>query len=126
MTEHLKICALCICLGSILWSCNDKSNLKDPLEAGWNNTPVCEVVEDNKNVRVLKCTFEPGIGHEEHYHNPHYGYTISGSKFRIKDATGTREVNVPSGYSFSKDSITTHEVLNIGDSTAIFLIVEYK
>nr|WP_321222119.1 cupin domain-containing protein [uncultured Psychroserpens sp.] len=110
----------------LLISCTDKPNLPDPLEAGWNNKAVCEVVEDNDAIRVLKCTFEPGVGHEEHFHNPHYGYTIAGSKFKIKDTTGTREVNVPTGYSFSKDKISTHEVLNIGDSTAVFLIVEYK
>ena len=110
----------------ILLGCKNKPELPDPLEAGWNNKEVCEVVEDNKNVRVLRCTFEPGVGHEKHYHDPHYGYTVAGSTFRITDTTGTREVNVPTGYSFSKDEISTHEVLNIGDSTAVFLIVEYK
>jgi quercetin dioxygenase-like cupin family protein len=107
-------------------NCKNENTLPDPLEAGWNNEAVCEIVEENDNVRVLKCTFEPGIGHEKHYHNPHYGYTVAGSKFKIKDTTGTREVNVPTGYSFSKDEISTHEVLNIGDSTAVFLIIEYK
>jgi len=68
------------------------------LEAGWNNKAVCEVVEENDKVRILKCTFAPDVGHEKHYHNPHFGYT----------------------------QITSHEVLNIGDSTAVFLIVEYK
>lgn len=108
-------------------SCNKtKPSLPDPLEAGWKGNSVCEVIEDNKKVRVLKCTFPPKFGHELHYHNPHFGYTLVGSKFKITDDTGTREVNVPSGYSFSKDTISTHEVLNIGDSTAVFLIMEYK
>ena len=75
---------------------------------------------------VLKCTFAPGVGHEKHYHNPHFGYTLVGSTFRIKDTSGTREINVPTGSSFSKEDVTIHEVLNIGDSTAVFLIVEYK
>ena len=105
----------------------DKNSvLPDPLEAGWVGKPVCEVLEDNDKVRVLKCTFPPGVGHEKHEHAPHYGYTLAGSKFRITDATGTREVNVPAGSDFYKDVITTHEVLNIGDSTAIFLIIEPK
>ncbi|TCK67350.1 hypothetical protein DFQ05_1124 [Winogradskyella wandonensis] len=110
----------------ILFNCNDKPQLPDPLEAGWKNKNVCEVLEENKALRVLKCTFPPNIGHELHYHNPHVGYTISGSKFRIKDATGVREVNVPTGYSFSNDKKTSHEVLNVGDSTAVFLIMEYR
>ena len=117
---------LILLLSLIMLNCKNENTLPDPLEAGWNNGAVCEVVEENDNVRVLKCTFEPGVGHEKHYHNPHYGYTVAGSKFKIKDTTGTREVNVPTGYSFSKDEISTHEVLNIGDSTAVFLIIEYK
>ena len=107
-------------------SCKNKSALQDPLEAGWKGKAVCQVVEDNSELRVLKCTFAPGVGHEKHYHKPHFGYTLSGSKFRITDTSGTREVDVPTGYSFSKQTLTSHEVLNIGDSTAVFLIMEYK
>ena len=113
-------------LSLILLQCEKRSSLPDPIEAGWNNEAVCEVIDDNESLRVLKCTFAPNIGHEKHYHNPHFGYTLAGSKFRIKDTTGTREVTVPTGYSFSKDKIYTHEVLNIGDSTAVLLIMEYK
>jgi len=111
---------------SILASCNSKHELPDPLEAGWNNISVCELVEDSKNVRVLKCTFAPGVGHERHYHKPHFGYTLAGSRFKMKDTTGTREVDVPTGSHFSSDGIAWHEVLNIGDSTAVFLIIEPK
>ena len=115
----------------LLWlnvmSCvESQKNLPDPLEAGWNNNAVCELVQENTEVRILKCTFPPNVGHEKHYHNPHFGYTISGGSFRIKDTTGTREVNIPSGYSFSNEEKVVHEVLNIGDSTAVFLIIECK
>lgn len=110
----------------VFLSCKNQSPLPDPLEAGWKGQSVCEVLEDNKELRVLKCTFEPNVGHEKHYHDPHVGYTISGGKFRISDETGTRDVDVPTGYTFSKDSITFHEVLNIGETTAVFLIMEYK
>ncbi|MBU2927529.1 cupin domain-containing protein [Winogradskyella psychrotolerans] len=109
-----------------LSSCKNKHPLPDPLEAGWRGHAVCEVLEDNKELRVLKCTFEPGVGHEKHYHNPHVGYTLVGGRFRITDDTGTREVDVPTGYMFSKDSITSHEVLNIGETTSVYLIMEYK
>ena len=110
----------------LTWACKSETTLPDPLEAGWNNEAVCEVIEENKNIRVLKCTFPPGIGHEEHYHDPHVGYAIVGSRFRIKDTSGVREVNVPTGFSFSNPDMITHEVLNIGDTTAVFLIMEYK
>lgn len=106
--------------------CNDKKSLSDPLEAGWNNQPVCEILQENSNIRALKCTFPPGIGHERHYHKAHFGYTIAGSRFRIKDTTGIREVDVLTGSNFYNDEIAWHEVLNIGDSTAVFLIIEPK
>lgn len=109
-----------------LMGCKKENPLPDPLKAGWNNQSVCEIVEDNPKIRVLKCTFAPGVGHERHYHAAHFGYTIKGSKFRIKDTTGTRDVNVPTGTDFYNDGIEWHEVLNIGDSTAVFLIIEPK
>ena len=107
-------------------SCKSQHNLPDPLEAGFNNSKVCKVLTENKKVRTLKCVFPPGIGHDKHFHAEHFGYTISGSKFRITDKTGTREVNVPTGYDFYNKKIAWHNVLNIGDSTAIFLIIEPK
>ncbi len=125
MTIRIQIICNILTL-AVMLSCKDHNTLPDPLEAGWHGEAVCEVIEDNDELRVLKCTFAPNIGHEKHYHNPHVGYTVAGSKFRITDATGTRDVNVPTGYSFSKAEVTEHEVLNIGDSTAIFLIMEYK
>ena len=102
------------------------TDLPDPLEAGWKGESVCEVLEESEKLRVLKCTFPPGVGHERHYHSEHFGYTLVGGKFRITDETGTREVDVPTGYSFYNKEIVEHEVLNIGDSTAIFLIIEPK
>jgi hypothetical protein len=126
MNVKIIYSGLWLCLLISVISCKNNQPLPDPLEAGWKGQSVCEVIEENKNVRVLKCTFEPNVGHEKHYHNPHYGYTLAGGKFRITDTTGTRKVNVPSGYSFNRDEITSHDVLNIGKTTAIFLIIEYK
>lgn len=107
-------------------SCKKKNSLPDPLEAGWEGQAVCKVLQDNGELTVLKCTFEPGSGHEKHYHNPHFGYALVGGKFRITDTAGTRDVDIPNGYSFSNDEIIAHEVLNIGETTAVFLIMEYK
>ena len=110
----------------IVCSCNNHQELPDPLEAGWNGERVCEVLKEDKTIRVLKCTFPPGIGHEKHEHAPHFGYTLKGSTFKITDEKGTREVNVPAGYDFYKAETSIHEVQNIGDSTAVFLIIEPK
>ncbi len=116
-----------ICFATLLFiSCQEKQTLPDPLEAGWKGEAVCQVLVENDKLRTLKCTFAPGVGHEKHYHAPHFGYTLTGSVFRITDDKGTREVNVKTGTYFSKDTETWHEVVNIGDSTAVFLIMEPK
>ena len=108
------------------FSCKKAETLPDPLEAGWQGEKVCELLEENDNLRVLRCTFPPNVGHEKHYHNPHFGYALAGGTFRITDSSGSREVDIPTGYSFSNDKIIRHEALNIGETTAVFLIVEYK
>ncbi|MFQ3215036.1 MAG: quercetin dioxygenase-like cupin family protein [Marivirga sp.] len=118
----------------LLSSCEEASKsgqenmvpLPDPLAAGWQGASVCELIEENEAVRVLKCTFPPGVGHERHYHPKHFGYTLKGGKFRITDTTGTREVNIPTGFDFFNEVIAWHEVLNIGIDTAVFLIMEPK
>ena len=107
-------------------SCKTTSSLPDPLTAGWKGENVCELLEENKSQRILKCTFAPNVGHERHFHLPHFGYTLAGSTFRIKDTTGTRDVNVKTGSYFNSKGTEWHEVLNIGDSTAVFLIIEPK
>lgn len=106
--------------------CSNSNKLPDPLEAGWHGEKVCQILEENESIRVLKCTFPPGVGHEKHFHAKHFGYTLKGSKFQITDHKGTREVNVPTGYDFFNEGIEWHNVLNIGDSTAVFLIMEPK
>lgn len=122
----LKSNFIYIILFSIYFSCKTTTKIPDPLMAGWEEKKVCELLEENKSQRILKCTFAPGVGHERHYHLPHFGYTISGSKFRITDTTGVREVNVKTGSHFNSKGTEWHEVLNIGDSTAVFLIIEPK
>lgn len=115
-----------VVIGFLIISCENKPNLPDPLEAGWKGEVVCEVLQEDHTIRVLKCAFPPGVGHERHEHAPHFGYTLKGSTFKITDETGTREVNVPTGYNFYKAETSIHEVQNIGDSTAVFLIIEPK
>lgn len=124
--KHAVLKTMLIAMAIFCLSCETKSNLPDPLEAGWKGEKVCEVLEDNEKIRTLKCTFLPGVGHERHFHAAHFGYTLKGGKFRIKDTTGVREVDIPSGYSFYNELIEWHQVQNIGDSTAVFLIVEPK
>ena len=100
--------------------------LPDPLAAGWNGNAVCVVMEENESIRVLRCTFEPGVGHDKHFHAAHYAYAISGSRFRVEDENGIREVDFNTGSNYYSEGVNWHQVLNIGDSTAVVLIIEPK
>jgi quercetin dioxygenase-like cupin family protein len=104
----------------------DITGLPSPLEAGWKGKKVCDVLQDNADVRVLRCTFPPGVGHEKHFHAPHFGYAIKGGKAHIKDASGERDATTPDGYSWWTPGYTIHENQNIGDTTTIYLIIEPK
>ena len=103
-----------------------QSDLPDPLQAGWNGRPVCELLHEDSEQRVLRCSFAPGTGHERHFHSRHFGYAISGGRMRITDSSGTREVDLATGSSFTSTGIDWHEVQNIGETTVVYLIVEPK
>ena len=107
-------------------ACTATPELPDPLAAGWKGAPVCERLHEDSDQRILRCTFKPGVGHERHHHAPHFGYAISGGRMRITDQNGTREIDVPSGSSFSSAGVVWHEVLNVGETTAEYLIFEAK
>ena len=106
--------------------CDHQPGLPDPLEAGWKGEKVCEVLYENEKQRVLKCTFPPGVGHEQHFHAPHFGYTLKGSTFKMEDEEGVRTVEVPTGYDFANEEVVVHTVQNVGSDTAVFLIIEPK
>ena len=111
---------------TVLVACTVQTTLPDPLAAGWNGEAVCEKLHEDSDQRILRCTFPPGVGHERHFHDQHFGYTIAGGRMKITDSNGTREVDLATGISFTSDGVVWHEVLNIGDSTTVFLIVEAK
>ena len=123
--------AIAIAAGLMLSACASaqgvqEATLPDPLEAGWEGEKVCEVLQDNEAIRVLRCTFPPGVGHEKHFHAPHVGYALKGGTARIWDSTGEREATTPDGYSWWTPERSVHENLNIGSETSIYLIIEPK
>lgn len=110
----------------LLVSCKEKSTFLDPLQARWKGQKVCELLDESDDFRVLKCTFPPGGGHDKHFHAPHFGYALSGGKFRITDTTGVREVELKPNSHFSSEGTPWHQVENVGDSTSVYLIFEPK
>ncbi len=121
----IRLLTVVLCI-SVLLSCTQNQKLPDSLEAGWKGDKVCEVIHEDDDIRVLKCTFPPQIGHELHYHQTHFGYTLVGGTFQITDESGTRTLEVKTGSNFRNTEIISHEVLNVGTTTAVFLITEIK
>lgn len=108
---------------SLLVSVHAES-LPDPLAAGWQGKKVCELLHESVDMRVLRCTFEPGVGHERHFHTAHYGYALSGGTMKITDGNGTRTVDLKKDSDFYSDGIDWHTVINVGETTVQYLIVE--
>ena len=115
---------VCFASLALLTACATRPSLPDPLEAGWRGAPVCEKLHEDSAQRVLRCSFPPGVGHERHYHPRHFGYAIAGGRMRITDSKGTREVDLATGSSFTSPGGAWHEVVNVGDTTVVYLIVE--
>ncbi len=115
----------------LLGACASASAQVAPLPmalcAGWEGERVCELLQEDAQIRVLRCTFPPGVGHEMHYHPPHFGYVLEGdSVMRITTATGVVDRPVRAGTSFSNDAEIQHAALNVGDQTTRYLIIEKK
>jgi beta-alanine degradation protein BauB len=100
--------------------------LPGPLEAGWHGNKVCELLHENAKLRTLRCAFPPGVGHERHFHPPHWGYILAGSTMRITSASGTAVRELKAGDSWWSDGLAWHEGLNIGKTTGVYIIVEPK
>ena len=98
--------------------------LPDPLAAGWRGQPVCEKLHETAEVRVLRCTFPPGVGHERHFHPRHFGYALSGGTMEILDKNGIRRVAIAAGSYFSSEGIDWHEGLNVGGTVVQYLMIE--
>ena len=105
ITNHFKFVLIFLVLIMILLACKKSEKIPDPLEAGWNNQAVCELVKKNEKLRVLKCTFKSGECQNKHYHDTHFGYALSGSTFRIKDKNDVREIKLATGSHFDNEGV---------------------
>lgn len=110
----------------VVAGCTAPQTLPDPLQAGWNGKAVCERLYEDDEQRVLRCTFPPQTGHERHFHVPHFGYALSGGRVRIMDDSGVRELDLRTDSFYNSDGVAWHEIMNIGSTTLIYLIVERK
>ena len=103
------------------------ADLPDAVMAGWKGQKTCEVLDEYEQVRVLRCTFPPGVGHERHApRRGDFGYVLSGGKMQVTDAKGTQVVEDKVGDHWVSGPIEWHEAVNVGDTTLSYLIVEMK
>ena len=102
------------------------ADIPHAFDAGWKGQKTCEVLYEDALTRVGRCVFPPGVGHEWHYHNPHFGYVLEGGDLLIRDSQGEAKVTTTAGSSWSTDVRTVHQAVNIGDTTTSYLIVEPK
>jgi quercetin dioxygenase-like cupin family protein len=102
----------------------DPEGLPHAFDAGWQGQETCELLFENEAVRVGRCAFPPGVGHEQHYHNPHFGYVLEGGTMRLTDAAGESDSTTEAGATWSTAEVTVHQGLNVGETTTRYLIVE--
>ena len=126
MTHPVALRCSTMLIAALLAACASRTELPGPLAAGWNNKPVCENLFEDEQQRALRCSFPPGVGHERHFHSAHFGYALSGGRMRITDARGSREVELASDSHFNSAGVEWHEVMNIGETTVTYLILETK
>jgi beta-alanine degradation protein BauB len=122
----LKIaCLIASLLAAPVTMAADPPELPHAFDAGWKGAKTCELLYETDTVRVGRCSFPPGIGHEKHFHYPHFGYVLQGGTMQITSGQGPVEVReVSTGSTWSTSEITIHEALNTGDTTTRYLIVE--
>jgi len=115
-----------LALSVISVASQEPAGLPHAFEAGWKGQEVCELLHEDKTVRIGRCVFPPGVGHEKHFHRPHFGYALTTGTMTITDAEGTNVTEIQEGTTWSTESITVHEALNTGTTTASYIIVEPK
>ena len=126
LTMSMAPFILAVLSGTAPLTAQPTEDLPTAFDAGWQGQDVCELLYENDEMRVGRCSFPPGIGHERHFHPPHWGYILEGSTMRITDADGTEERILESGVSWWSDGIAWHEAVNIGTETGVYLIMEPK
>lgn len=85
-----------------------------------------EVLLENDRALVLKMVLKPGESDAFHRHNNETVYFEQGSKLKIETPGGESVVvDVPDGHVMWHEA-WTHRVTNVGEQTAIAIIVEEK
>ena len=103
-----------------------QENLPDTIEAGWKGEAVCVVLFEDDKIRTGTCTYPPGVGQDRHTHGPYFTYVVSGGTLVVTSPRGTFQSTSITGNSGKSNGVDWHELVNVGETTIIFLFVEQK
>jgi quercetin dioxygenase-like cupin family protein len=101
-------------------------DVPDALSVEWQGQHPCEKLYEDAEIRAMRCTLAPGAIHVRHSHPGYLAYTISGGKAEVRDDKGTRQGQPKTGGFSNTPPTPWHEVINIGDTTLSFLVIEKK
>jgi len=103
-----------------------ETDVPDALSVEWQGKKPCELLGEDPQIRIMRCTFPPGAKHVRHSHPATFNYVLSGGKVQVQDENGTRVAERPTGGHVDSPPVPQHEVTNVGDTTLQFLVVEKK
>ena len=115
-----------LAMPTLIFAASTGAGLPHAFDAGWKGQKTCDLLFEDDTVRVARCVFPPGIGHEKHFHNPHFGYVLESGTMTIVDSRGEREVRTEAGSNWSTTERTVHEAVNTGETTTSYLVMEPK
>jgi len=82
---------------------------------------------DNERVRVTEWRFAPGAATGRHRHEMDYVVVpMMDGKLRLVEPTGTREVTLKAGVSYTRKAGVDHDVINANDFEYVFVEIELK
>ncbi len=87
---------------------------------------VYKVLYENDEYIILEATFEPGQGDNLHTHADMFYYVIQGSMMQITSEDGEVFTAELKSGDFQNQKSTTHQVTNIGSTTARIIAIEEK
>jgi beta-alanine degradation protein BauB len=102
------------------------ADVPDALSVEWQGKKPCELLHEDSQIRIMRCTLPPGAVHVRHSHPASFNYVLSGGKVQLQDEKGTRAAEVPTGAHVDSPPVPWHEATNVGDTTLQFLVIEEK
>ena len=101
-------------------------SVPDALSVEWQGQKPCEKLFEDAQVRIARCIFPPGAVHFLRFYPGYFSYMLSSGKGLLAESKGTRRIDIRADTYESNQLIAWHELINIGDTTLRYLVVERK